>query len=450
MDKRILVLTALTGLGMAMLSFPDGSLSVLLVLFISIPAVILLQKKHEKKYFLVNIFLVGLLLRLWLGIIIHVFDLRDIFGPDAFTYNNLGQRLREIWMGIQVPNDSRTYLATSPDHVGWGMIRLVAAIYLIFGQTILVAQSFCAVIGALTAPMTYICAEKIFKNERVSKYSAITIAVFPSFVIWSSQLLKDGLIIFLLVCTMILVLQLQKKLSYVNIALLILSVFSIYVLRFYIFYMVAISVVGSFFISSASSINVMIRNIVIIIFLGISLTYLGVIRSASTNLEFYGNLERIQISRQDLSRSAESGFGEDIDVSTTSGVVSAIPIGLLYLLFSPFPWQINKFSQLVIMPETILWWTLIPVLISGIIYTLKNKLRESIPVLLFCLMLTISYSIFQGNVGMLYRQRTQIQVFLFIFIAVGYTLILERRENKRFIAQARERELRRKLQIRST
>ena len=37
--------------------------------------------------------------------------------------------------------------------------------------------------------------------------------------------------------------------------------------------------------------------------------------------------------------------------------------------------------------------------------------------------------------------------FLFIFIAVGYALIQERRENKKLISQARERELRRKLQI---
>ena len=246
---------------------------------------------------------------------------------------------------------------------------------------------------------------------------------------------------------MTLVLHLQKKLNYFYIGLLIFSVFGIYVMRFYIFYMVAISVIGSFFITSAASVNIMIRNIIIVIFLGISMTYLGVIRSAVLIWSIYGNLDRIQLSRQDLSRSADSGFGEDIDVSTTSGAIGAIPIGLLYLMLSPFPWQVNKYSQIVILPETFVWWALIPILISGIWYTLRHRLRNAIPVLLFSLMLTISYSIFQGNVGMLYRQRTQIQVFLFIFIAVGYTLIQERRENRKLIGQARERELRRKLQI---
>ena len=49
------------------------------------------------------------------------------------------------------------------------------------------------------------------------------------------------------------------------------------------------------------------------------------------------------------------------------------------------------------------------------------------------LLLTLAYSITQGNVGTAYRQRTQIQVFLFILIGVGWTVFQERRENKRIV-----------------
>jgi hypothetical protein len=59
---------------------------------------------------------------------------------------------------------------------------------------------------------------------------------------------------------------------------------------------------------------------------------------------------------------------------------------------------------------------------------------------MFSLMLTVAYSIFQGNVGTAYRQRTQIQVFLFILVAVGWTVYKEGRENKRLIqAEAQRR-----------
>jgi hypothetical protein len=46
-------------------------------------------------------------------------------------------------------------------------------------------------------------------------------------------------------------------------------------------------------------------------------------------------------------------------------------------------------------------------------------------------MLTLAYSIFQGNVGTAYRQRSQILVFYFIFVAVGYVLMKERHEDRR-------------------
>ncbi len=437
MDKRLILLTVVTVLALTFSSFPDGALSVLLVAALSIPAIFIMRKFPAKGDFLVNVFLLGLILRIALGVIIDQFDLINVFGPDAYTYNNLGLRLSEIWAGVRVPDDGRTLLALSPSNTGWGMIRLVAVLYTIFGQSLLVAQSFCAFFGALTAPMIYFCAEKIFNNRRVSTFSALAIAVFPSFIIWSSQLLKDGLIVFLLVCTMVLTLQLQRKMNYLYVFLLILSVYGVYALRFYIFYMLAISIVGSFFIGSGSTINLMIRNIVIIVFIGLGLTYLGVIRSASDNFEQFGNLEKIQLSRQDLSSSADSGFGGDADVSTVGGAISAIPIGLLYLMFAPFPWQISKMSQAVIVPETLVWWCLIPIMFIGIKYTLKNKFRTAIPIIIFSLMLTLSYSLFQGNVGMLYRQRIQIQVFLFIFIAVGWALFAEKRENKKLALQAK-------------
>ncbi|HLA12397.1 MAG TPA: hypothetical protein VJ023_17555, partial [Pyrinomonadaceae bacterium] len=53
------------------------------------------------------------------------------------------------------------------------------------------------------------------------------------------------------------------------------------------------------------------------------------------------------------------------------------------------------------------------------------------PILIFTVMLSLAYSVFQGNVGTAYRQRAQLLVFYFIFVAVGYVLMLERREERK-------------------
>jgi len=173
------------------------------------------------------------------------------------------------------------------------------------------------------------------------------------------------------------------------------------------------------------------RQFIIMILLGLSLTYLGITRYANVQLENYVSLERVQRSRSNAAMSAQSGFGRDVDVSTTEGALSTIPVGLLYLLFAPFPWQLTSLRQSITLPEMIIWWASFPLLILGLWFSIKYRLRQISPILIFTLMLSLAYSVFQGNVGTAYRQRAQLLVFYFIFVAVGYVLLLEKREERK-------------------
>lgn len=442
MDKRLAVLCFLVGIATMILTFPEGFAAVSLVVVCSLAVISIIKRQvGEEADFLLKLFLIALLVRLAFGLLLHVFDLRSFFGGDSILYDIAGQRLSEQWFGYAVTSDDLLNQKITTSDSGWGMFYIVGAIYSIVGRNILAAQSFCAVIGAATVPMVYSCAYKIFNNRRVGKISALLVALYPAFIIWSGQLLKDGLIIFLLVLSMTLVLRLQEKFKLLDVFLLSLSLLGIITLRFYIFYMVALAIIGAFVVGISNSLQAVARRISILIIIGIGLTYFGVIRNSGSELQEYANLERIQKSRQDLADSAESGYGGDLDVSTAQGVISALPVGLVYLLFAPFPWQITNFRQAVTLPEVFLWWLSIPFLLSGLWYTIKNRLRSSIPILLFALMLTLAYSIFLGNVGTAYRQRTQIQVFLFMFIAVGWTLQQERNENRKLLQKAARKEI---------
>ncbi len=203
-------------------------------------------------------------------------------------------------------------------------------------------------------------------------------------------------------------------------------------LRFYVFYMICAAIAGAFVIGMQQiSATSFARQFTAIILLGLALTYVGVTRSASIQFEHYGNLETVQRSRLDLARSAESGFGRDVDVSTTSGAISTIPMGVLYLLFAPFPWQITSLRQSITLPEMVIWWASFPLLVLGLWFAIKYRLRMISPILIFTVMLTLAYSVFQGNVGTAYRQRAQLLVFYFIFVAVGFVLMKEKREERK-------------------
>jgi hypothetical protein len=200
--------------------------------------------------------------------------------------------------------------------------------------------------------------------------------------------------------------------------------------------MIVIAIIGGLLvgIKADNSVSSMVRRVVLILTVGLILTYVGIFTVIKQDVTKYGSLESLNRARLDQSSRASSGL-EEVDVSTTEGAIAFLPLGLVYLLFAPFPWQITSIRAALTMPEMIVWWLSIPFLIKGILYSLRHRLRTLLPVLIFTLMLTIGYAIFQGNVGTAYRQRTQIQVFYFIFISVGWVVWLEEKENNKLLGK---------------
>jgi 4-amino-4-deoxy-L-arabinose transferase-like glycosyltransferase len=322
------------------------------------------------------------------------------------------------------------------------MLYVVAAVYELIGANMYAIQLINASIGAATAIVVYYTTQSLFNNVRASKIAALLVAFFPSLILWSSQALKDALIILALALCILATIRLMEKITIGYIVVLGVCLAGLLSLRFYIFYMMAAAVGGSFVIGmkSADARN-FLQRFVAIGLIGMAFTWFGVIRFAAVQFEKYGNLQMVQISRIDQARNADSGFGKDVDVGTTEGALTVIPLGLLYLLFAPFPWQLVSTRQSIALPEMLIWWAAFPLLVLGLWYALKHRLRQVSPIVLFTTMLTLAYAVFQGNVGTAYRQRSQLLVFYFIFVAVGAVLMLEKREDRRLQAKIAKQEL---------
>src|SRR5437667_3625133 len=89
----------------------------------------------------------------------------------------------------------------------------------------------------------------------------------------------------------------------------------------------------------------------------------------------------------------------------------------------------------------ILWWCSFPLMVLGVWFSVRHRLRQMFPILVFSVMLSLAYSVFQGNVGTAYRQRAQLLVFYFIFVAVGYVLMFERRAEAKRLQALEQKEL---------
>ncbi len=395
---------------------------------------LIMRLGSDDKTFLLRVFLFAVLLRIVLGTFIYIANLQEFFGGDAYTYDFFGATQLKIWLGDREAKFVLERFVTSSEGgaSGWGMVYFVAALYGMIGRNMLAVQFVNAVIGSATAVIIYLCAREIFQNKRVARIAMLFVAFFPSLVLWSSQGLKDAPIVLMLSLCIFATLKLGQRLSLPYIAVLIFGLFGLLSFRFYVFYMMVVAVGAALALGMREvTAEHFVRQFLIITIMCLGLGYLGVTRFADAQLEKFANLDEIQRSRQNASASADSGFSQTSDVSTTGGALSTIPIGLVYLLFAPFPWQLASVRQSITLPEMLVWWLSFPALVMGFWFAIRYRFRQVAVILIFTTMLTLAYSVFQGNVGTAYRQRAQLLVFYFIFVAVGYEIFLEKREEAR-------------------
>lgn len=391
----------------------------------------------EDRKFLVRLFIAAFLVRVLMGTVIYIFHWQLFFGGDALTYDGLGNALQNVWSGNVVFQRALDDFYRGGASSGWGMMYMVAAIYQLVGRNPLATQFVNCVLGAATAVLGYLITAEIFPNRRVARAAAVLSAFFPSMIIWSCQGLKDGPIVFLLALSMLAILKLGDRFTVRYLAALALSLVGLLTLRFYVFYIVALAGTAAFIMGRRRlTAQSFARQLIVISLVSLALAYFGVSRYATSQFEMYGSAQELQRLRADAAQSASSGFGQDLDVSTTSGALSAIPLGFIYLFLAPFPWQLGSLRALLTLPEMLVWWCSIPLLALGAWFTVRHRLREVSPILIFTSLLTLTYSITQGNVGTAYRQRAQLLVFYFIFVAVGFVLMREKREDKKRMQEA--------------
>lgn len=428
----LLLVVALLMLGGVLLMAPaDGASATLVALPVAVLGGWLIFQPKIDQRFLIRLFAAGLLVRIFVGTMIYVFQQQTFFGGDAFTYDFFGFALLKSWEGDKYYQSVVNLFTGGGAGSGWGMLYYVAVIYRVAGQNMLATQYVNSVLGAATAPLAYMISLEIFPNKRAARACALLTAFFPSLVLWTSQGLKDGPIIFLLTLSMLATLKLGNRFSFKYVAALALSLCGLITLRFYVFYIIVLSIAAAFIMGRRRlTAQSFARQFIIMFVVGLALAYFGVSRYAGQQYESYGNLKQLQLMRMDASQSAKSGFGQDIDVSTPEGALGAIPQGLSYLLLAPFPWQLASLRQVITLPEMMVWWSSLPLLVLGLWFAIKHRLREVAPILIFTTLLTLAYSILMGNVGTAYRQRAQLLIFYFIFVAIGFVLVKEKREEK--------------------
>ncbi len=336
-----------------------------------------------------------------------------MFWGDSQTYDFFGAAVAEGWsQGVWAHSWSQTL----EGGVNRGFIYFVGALYFVFGRNVLLVQLLNGIIGALT-PVVIFEIGLILYDRRVATTAMLLTAFFPQMIFWSAALYKDPMVMLCIAANILAVFKLRRGLSALWIAIYLASAGALVWLRFYIFYATAAATAAGMFLRDRRGVASALASQLALVVGVIALLFATPVGREVLQQSHFFDLELLQSSRMDLAR-AGSGFAARADVSTFAGVVSVLPVGVLYLLFAPFPWTVTGLRQALALPDIILWYALVPFLVMGIVSAGK-RLRQTMPIFVFTTALTLAYGAFLGNAGTAYRQRTQIMMFYFLFIADG-------------------------------
>ncbi len=389
-------------------------------LIINLIVLLFFQKRYESRlYRVVALTYIGtitlryaLAIYLWLNHTDPGFA-RTFWG-DSQTYDILGAAVADgWWQGSELDS----WKHTIEGGTNRGFIYFVASVYFVAGRNVLLVQFLNGIIGALTP----ICIMEIglsLYGQRVATRAMLITAFFPQIIFWSSGLYKDPMVMLCIAANILSTVRMKQNIRPVHLFFYLTSAVALLFLRFYLFYIIIATTLTTFLVGQRRGIIFGLLSQTALVATVVLLLLFTPVGQEALVQQRHFNFEQLQRSRTDLSR-ATSGFVTDADVSTPTAALRVLPVGVVYLLFSPFPWTVSSLRQVLALPDILMWYLMIPFLIKGLASTIRHRLGQTMPVLVFTMALTLAYGVFQGNAGAAYRQRTQIMMFFFLFVAEG-------------------------------
>ncbi|MGE0453022.1 MAG: hypothetical protein AB7O37_02430 [Vicinamibacteria bacterium] len=349
----------------------------------------------------------GLALRLLLAVALHVFVGQGVLAPDEETYDSNGIRLARYWAGDSPFRPIQPFVQGEPR----AYYFLVATQYLILGHWPLLPKLVNALCGAVTIRIVFDLALRVTGNANVALRAAQYSAFFPSLVLWSVLNIRDCWVVMMIVLICRQALRLQDRPGVNNALVLSLAIWALSHFRAYLLFAVTLPVALTFFVRGRGHV---VRNVMI------GMLAIAVIVVSDASSGFRGiDLQDLQRRRSWSASVSGSGFAAEADISTPQGAIAFLPVGLTYFFLAPFPWAITNALQALTLPEMLFFYSLLPSLVGGVRRILSTRLAESLMLALITAALSIGYAVGQGNVGTMYRHRSQVLPLLMIFVAVG-------------------------------
>ena len=357
---------------------------------------------------------------------------------DARFYEEIGYEVAQDWLsGKDVDFDAL------PEGVQTArvLVTAIAAFYFVMGgvRALPVLLAAYSAVTALVPVYVYWFTRELDAPEAVARRAGWLVALSPVFVFWSGSLYKEGLALLLLSVAAYHTLRLQSGWKGRSVSILALCVIALWGVRFYLAILLALAVALSLLWGrmprpgQSGGVPVLVRQAAVMSVFSVIIISVGLnVRTERVLLESdEGVLVNLDVRRAGSAREARSGYLQEASVATPGEALQYFPLGLLYFLTVPFPWQFGAVRQNLIIPENVFWLGLYPMMVVGISRALKSNRPGTVFLLLMTAGMCVVYALLAANVGTVYRMRSQVWLLWAPFAAWGWEVWRERRRPAR-------------------
>ncbi|NQU94902.1 MAG: hypothetical protein HQ549_01550 [Candidatus Omnitrophica bacterium] len=345
---------------------------------------------------------------------------------DDYTYGDFGTIVGDLWReGKFFPIKKLSYfnlIGGAREDVQRYQLYSAFIFYLFGtcgGQILLILN--CFFYAVIIIPVYFLCKDLNIRNEVTTLVLSLFL-LWPSTFFWSLFNFKEPMLVLALILAFYLCMKIRKSPNLRNVLFLLLSLLVVYFTKRFlaiifpaiIFYFVALW-------------KWRYKNFVILVSL-IALILLQVFKGPFLS-NLYVQLEQIPAMLSQVRYSSSftnTGYLWTLSTSTHATTILYFPLGFLAALLLPFLALPASTLHIAANIESIIWWCLLPFLVSGMWISIKAEFKKTfIPLFTFLCWLSI-LGLTQANMGTLIRQKCIIYYIGFIFIGLGIDRMLRK------------------------
>lgn len=298
---------------------------------------------------------------------------------------------------------------------------IIGYVYALTTSAMIIGQLFNVWLSVLAIIFLYFIIIELYNSPRWGLIIGSIGALHPSFIFFSSLLLKDVLVIVLAMASVFFLLKLLKKFSFKYFLLFYLTLSLVIHVRFYVgFVLAAVFVLAWLFLSSMTIKKRVIYALFLIPVLGTAPQISGYGYLGAPIFFKFLNVDRIAFYKEQIYQ-GEGDIGKSSSykiIDKNSSFLENSSRSLSFAFFGPFPWNMKYKKHLFVLIETIPWYFLYLFIATGV-YASFRRHRKALPLFLFSMATIGLLALFFSNFGIISRIRIPAMLLLLGFLPLS-------------------------------